>query len=65
MVFKAIEDVRLAARLHREDLKIERFEVDVKGREEIQDILSEYVNELHQRKWVDRAGGFCSWRLSG
>ncbi len=53
-VFKAIEAVRLAG-LDSEDLKVERFEVDVKGRE-IQDILSEYVKELHQRKWVDRAG---------
>jgi len=53
-VFKAIDAVRRAG-LDAEDLKVERFEVDVKGRE-IQDILREYVKELQQRKWVDRAG---------
>ena len=31
------------------------FEVGVKGRE-IREILAEYVRELDERKWVDRAG---------
>jgi PD-(D/E)XK nuclease superfamily len=53
-VFKAIDALRRAG-LDSVDLKVERFEVDVKGRE-ILGILREYVGELHRRKWVDRAG---------
>ena len=53
-VFKAVDALRLAG-LDSDDLQVDRFEVDVKGRE-IQEILSEYVKELDQRNWVDRAG---------
>ena len=52
-VFKAIDALRRAG-LDSEELKVERFEVDVKGRE-IRDILRGYIKELNQRKWVDRA----------
>jgi PD-(D/E)XK nuclease superfamily len=52
-VYRAIDALRCAA-LDSEDLPVERFEVDVKGRE-IREILREYARELHERKWVDRA----------
>jgi ATP-dependent helicase/nuclease subunit B len=53
-VFKAIDAVRRAG-LDTKDLKGERFEVEIKGRE-IQAILAEYVKELYRGKWVDGAG---------
>ncbi len=53
-VFKAIDAMRLAG-LDSKDLPLERFEVDVKGRE-IRDILTEYTKELKRRRWLDRAG---------
>ena len=53
-VYGAIDALRRAG-LGPDDLPARRFEVDVKGRE-IREILTEYVRELDERKWVDRAG---------
>ena len=53
-VYSAIDELRRTG-LDPQDLSAERFEVDVKGRE-IREILTEYVRELDERKWVDRAG---------
>jgi ATP-dependent helicase/nuclease subunit B len=53
-VHKAIDALRCAG-LDSDDLPAEQFEVDVKGGE-IREILSEYVRELRERRWVDRAG---------
>ena len=53
-VFRAVEALRLAG-LRPDDLDVDCFEVDIKGHE-IGAILSEYVNELDQRNWIDRAG---------
>ena len=60
-VYSAIDELRCAG-LDPQDLSAERFEVDVKGRE-IREILTEYVRELDERKWVDRAG-VVRWRFS-
>jgi ATP-dependent helicase/nuclease subunit B len=53
-VLEAIDAVRRAG-LDAEDLKVERFEIDAKGRE-LRDMLTEYVRELDDRQWTDRAG---------
>jgi ATP-dependent helicase/nuclease subunit B len=52
-VFRAINAMRLAA-LDAGELRAELFEVDAKGRE-LRQILTAYIIELHDRKWIDRA----------
>jgi RecB family exonuclease len=53
-IYKAIDALRCAG-LNPDELPADQFEVDVKGRE-IREILREFIQELHERKWVDRAG---------